>query len=331
MGVQSSLQIVNVHKQLCLSNMRTYDCSKCFLRLPCTANKALPERCACPFYRKARHSKSYQRHKLIRSAKMKTRVSELTSNNRTFCDGRPSIVPTIYHSIGAANLPPLSVIGNIAKNRGWRLNYHSDDTGRSYVLRSCGERVHSAYTCLAAGQLRADVFRFCAIWAEGGLYLDSDLEAVVPFSRMYAPCAHTSLGLDVNTGEFGQMEQKQMKILAGAPRTIIARCMLDRIVDRVRERWRPKHPRDILNLTGPALLSQCYHQLKHIQTVALTYEDRRNSAWPHTGLLGLHDDNVAVFAMEVPSRFHFDENRVHRNDYSFLAAKGQLYSATCTL
>jgi mannosyltransferase OCH1-like enzyme len=126
------------------------------------------------------------------------------------------------------------VIGNHAKNPGWRLNYQSDVTGASYVLCNWGDAVHAAYTCLAAGQLRADVFRFCAIWSEGGLYLDSDLEAVVPFTSMYVPCAHASLSLDVNTGRFSQMEQKQMKVFAGIPRASVARCMLDRIVDRVK-------------------------------------------------------------------------------------------------
>lgn len=334
MGTQNSVHITNSQPRypiltgLCTSNMRMYDCSKCTLHRACAHNSALPDRCACPIFRTQRHYKGYRRHKLL--PKSRVHISELNSTNKTFCNGLPSIVPNIYHSIGAAH-PPLSVIGNLAKNPQWRLNYQTDETGRSYVLQHCGDRVHSAYMCLAAGQLRADVFRFCAIWAEGGLYLDSDLEAVVPFSSMYMPCANASLGLDQNTGQFGQMEQKQMKILAGAPKTSIARCMLDRIVERVRQRWTPKHQNDILNLTGPALLAQCYHALKHSQSIALTYEDRRQEAWPRTGIVGVHADRVAVLAMEVPSPFHFDENRMVRDDYSFLAEKGGLYRETCAL
>lgn len=334
MGAQNSVHITQKPASptgLCTSNMRMYDCSKCALSRHCAHNAALPTRCACPLHKTIHHYKGYQRHKLIARAASTTRVEELASKNTTFCHGLPTIVPKIYHSIGATQ-PPLSVVGNKAKNPGWRLNYQSDETGRSYVLRECGESVHAAYTCLTAGQLRADVFRFCAIWSEGGIYLDADLEAVVPFTSMYAPCAHTSLGIDVNTGHFSQMEQKQMKILAGSPAASVARCMLDRIVDRVKTRWKPAHPDDILNLTGPALLAQCYHDLRHNQIIALTYEDRRNSKWPQTGMVGIHDDNVAVLAMEVPSTFHFPENQVARNDYSFLAAtKTGLYSKTCAL
>merc|ERR1712086_373092 len=107
-----------------------------------------------------------------------------------------------------------------------------------------------------------------------------------------------------------------MKILAGVRETGIAKRMLDRIVERVRRRWTPKHRNDILNFTGPALLAQCYHALKHNQTIALTYEDRRGAVWPQSGMVGIHADHVAVLATEVPSAFHFQENKVYRNDYS---------------
>ena len=108
--------------------------------------------------------------------------------------------------------------------------------------------------------------------------------------------------------------------------------MLDRIVDRVKMRWKPAHSADILNLTGPALLAQCYNDLKHNQTIALTYEDRRNSAWPQTGMVGVRGDKVAVLAFEVPSAFHFDEKGVNRTDYTFLAATGGgLYRKDCDL
>ena len=115
---------------------------------------------------------------------------------------------------------------------------------RPRVYTPSAENKRRAYK--KAGQFRADLFRFCAIWADGGIYLDADLEAVVPFSSMYKPCAHISVGLDTPTGRFHNLEQKQMKILAGAKGTLVGRCMIDSIIERVKTRWTPNHAEDIL-------------------------------------------------------------------------------------
>lgn len=314
----------------CRSNLRAYDCSSCHLKRVCNARPDLPKNCACPTH--------HHRQKWYASALGKqrwrtiTRLWELDTRNHSLCAGRRNVVPLLYHSIGLASAP-LSVVGNSAKNPRWKLNYHNDSSGLQYVKDMCGADVAMAYQCMAAGQLRADVFRFCAMWSQGGLYLDSDLEATAPFESMYAPCASFSLGLDVNTGKFDNMEQKQMKLLASQSRSLISRCMLDRIVDRVRTRWVPEYPADILNLTGPALLAQCYHHHRNQQPTAVTYEDRRNNKWPHTGLVGFHEGHFAVLAWERPSTFHFVENvDINRTDYTHVSShRMSLYSADCAL
>jgi hypothetical protein len=218
-------------------------------------------------------------------------------------------------------------------NRHFRLNYHDDASGGRYVARACGADVGRAYKCLAAGQLRADLFRFCATWSEGGLYLDSDLVSNGPIDALYAPCAALSVGIDGPTGEFAQLEQAQMKVLAARRGSLTARCMVDAIVARVIERWTPSHPANILNLSGPALLAQCCRRHAADEWIVRTYEDRRNGAWPHTGMLGYTAANtLGVLAWETPSAFHFPSNPGVRDDYTWLSREGlPLYTDTCEL
>ena len=43
---------------------------------------------------------------------------------------------------------------------------------------------------------RADIFRFCALYADGGVYLDADLELMVPLDDTHSPCSHVTIGHD---------------------------------------------------------------------------------------------------------------------------------------
>ena len=53
-----------------------------------------------------------------------------------------------------------------------------------------------AYRCLTPPAYRADLFRFCALSAQGGVYVDGDLLLLVPLDQTYSPCSAMSVGHD---------------------------------------------------------------------------------------------------------------------------------------
>lgn len=229
------------------------------------------------------------------------------------CDaGQLPIVPKIYHAVSGEPEPPFSVRSNANMNHAYVLSYHDDASAAEYVRERCGELVYAAYACFLAGAYRADLFRFCALYADGGVYLDADLHALESFEELYNPCRPVSMGHDTNGG-------KQMKVLAGVPGHPIFKCMMDRIVSHAQARVIPNNA---LLVSGPMLLAQCYPKYAH--DVAFTYMDSRGAVWPYTGMRTL--DKVLAY-----ERAHHSLSRHQSSEYGDLFAEQKVYAPNCTL
>lgn len=207
----------------------------------------------------------------------------------------------------------------------YTFNHYSDQTALDYVRAKCGQAAAEAYSCLLAPSYRADLFRFCALTAEGGIYLDEDIMPLVPLRQLYAPCMISSIGHDfpVHGGP-----AKQMKILAAtighnveAP---IFKKALDLIIHRVRLNYVPENS---LELTGPAMLQKIYEQLDAPEEVAITYIDTSQAQWPFAGLRA----GNKVLAYEIPSEKHFtgDPPEDERN-YASLYDNKKFYADACS-
>lgn len=220
-------------------------------------------------------------------------------------------VPRIYHAVGRATPPPYLVRANAAANPTYRLWYRND-TEAAADVRACGEDVAAAYQCFNAPAYRADVYRFCALYRHGGVYLDTDLALLTDLDDVYAPCANVTMGHDF---PWGGQPGKQMKILAGVAGAPVFKCMLDAIVANVRARV----VAPLLGISGPTLLHRCY--AKHADGVAFTYLDSRGAKWPYSGMRR----GTQLLAYEFPSRREFGES-----DATFYAT-APVYVPTCAL
>ena len=91
-------------------------------------------------------------------------ISPLTVRN---CTGAVPRVPLVYHAVGRSTTPPYTVRANAAANPDYRLHYLNDSAAADFT-RQCGPLVHEAYKCFGAPAFRGDVFRFCALFVQGG-------------------------------------------------------------------------------------------------------------------------------------------------------------------
>ena len=222
-------------------------------------------------------------------------------------DGAPR-VPRVYHSIGKnrSSYPgakPPNVVMNAAQHlRGFEARYHDDVSALAYVTRMCGQEAGLAFSCLVAPAYRADLFRFCAMYAEGGVYLDTDIVMLEPIHKAVNLCGGATLGYDI-PGMGGHLSGKQMKILASVPGHPLFGCMVRAITENVRHRFNPP-PQQPLTVTGPTLLHGCYvnNSAPHLN-VSLTYRDSIRAQYPYSGLVGA--DGLLAFeqpnAMDYPS------------------------------
>jgi len=220
------------------------------------------------------------------------RACAALENSLVFADCRdqPRVVPRVLHVSSRWTPPPYHVGANAVANPDYRLNLVNDTTADAYVRARCGAVVHEAMRCLRPPAFRTDLFRYCALLAEGGVYMDDDLAALRPLDDLYDACAPLSVGSDVPTH---RPDTKQIKILAAAPGHPVFRCALDAIVRHARARH---YGNNDLAITGPVLFSACYDAVDAGRNASVTYLDTKMTAWPFTGMR-THD---RLLAFEVP-------------------------------
>ena len=233
-------------------------------------------------------------------------------------------VPKLVHSIGKSAEIPFSLQSVLAMNPTFQVNRVGDEGGLAYVRRHCGIDAARAYKCLKPPSYRADLFRFCALSAQGGLYIDEDIVSLRRLEDIVSMCAGATVGHDFPAN--GHLA-KQMKIMASQPNSAIMSCALRSVIANVRVR---KYPDSPLNVCGPLLLQSCY--AKHHRDVAVTYIDTRNALWPYTGMRAGNN----IFAYEVPtSERHFCPTTTstckNDDDYAAMFYRRDVYTSDCEL
>ena len=109
--------------------------------------------------------------------------------------------PGSFEDVGGSAERPSNVAMNAAVHLdGFVVNYHDDESAFEYVTKHCGREAGQAYRCLLAPAFRADLFRFCALSADGGVYLDTDLVLLKPIASVVDMCdAGATIGRDIST------------------------------------------------------------------------------------------------------------------------------------
>ena len=206
--------------------------------------------------------------------------------------------------------------------------HHVDDKSAFvFIRRNCGTEVAKAFSCIRPPAFRADLYRFCALYAVGGVYLDDDILPLQPLREIYSPCSSFSLGYDQAQGILDMKNiGMQMKILASAPGHELSKCMIKNIVENVR--YRRQFKKHTFAFSGPQLLRKCYES--HSNDVTITYMDTRGADWPYAGLRA----GTNILAYEIPSASrHFEEvvDRDRTNEYNDMVNSHDIYTASCEL
>jgi len=235
------------------------------------------------------------------------------------CPNNEAIVPKTYFSVSKSNEQSHEQLGITLSNPSYERKHYGDEEAYEFVKENCGVEVGNAYECLAPPAYRADLFRFCALYTHGGLYMDSDMIPLVPLEELYDPCSVATVGHDWPQGK----PQKQMKILAGQAGAPIFLCMINKIVTSVRSRHYPDNP---LALTGPMALHECYDE--YSMDVSITYHDTRDAAYPYSGMRSVGDgernNKSKLLAFESPNN-HNEQN--YKIDFDL----HEVYRPTCPL
>ena len=153
---------------------------------------------------------------------------------------------------------------------GWEYRYYNHDEQREFIKRHMPTRVLSAYDALnpAYSAARADLFRYVAIYVNGGVYLDckSGLQAGRTLNQVaterrlvmaHWPCwAPNARKVGLALGEYVNW------FVAAPPSDPMLRAVIDRVVENIeREQELPLSARAVgkpavLHITGPIVFTQ---------------------------------------------------------------------------
>lgn len=243
------------------------------------------------------------------------------------CSGRIDKIPRILHTVSRDNLVSYNIESTLRMNNLFQGHHVDDKSALVFIEQKCGSEVAKAFSCIRPPAFRADLYRFCALYAVGGVYLDNDILPLRPLREIYSPCSSFSLGYDQAQGLLDIKNiGMQMKILASAPGHELSKCMMKSIVENVR--YRRQFKKHTFAFSGPQLLRKCYEL--HSDDVSITYMDTRGADWPYAGLRA----GTNIFAYEIPSASrHFGEvvDRDRTNEYNDMVNSHNIYTANCEL
>ena len=102
-------------------------------------------------------------------------------------------IPRILHHTHSRADLPAPIMRNIAHiralNPGWTHRFYDDDDRADYIAREYGEEVLDYYLRINKeyGAARADLFRYLALYKQGGIYMDVKSGASRPFDEVLKP------------------------------------------------------------------------------------------------------------------------------------------------
>lgn len=102
-----------------------------------------------------------------------------------------SLIPkTIYQSWKTKNLPvKMSKIVEKVRQLNPEYQYilYDDDDCRAFLLKHFGQNYANAFDSLVPGAYKCDFWRYAMLYVHGGVYLDIDMEPLVPFREIIDP------------------------------------------------------------------------------------------------------------------------------------------------
>ena len=69
--------------------------------------------------------------------------------------------------------------------QGFKRVLYDDTAAKSFIQKNFSEDLGQVFESFSTGAFKADFFRYCYLYVEGGIYLDIKTELVIPIQRIY--------------------------------------------------------------------------------------------------------------------------------------------------
>mmetsp|Transcript_9427 Transcript_9427/g.20914 ORF Transcript_9427/g.20914 Transcript_9427/m.20914 type:complete len:328 (-) Transcript_9427:56-1039(-) len=154
-------------------------------------------------------------------------------------DGRRLSIPQTYYetTITRKKHPNMSRLIESWKHSGWQYIYYDDDSAAEFISTHFPPEVREAYDSIKWGAFKADLFRYCALLIQGGIYADTDILLESNLNLAVTP----DIGFMVPIDDPGSRSSHQMclwnGLLAVAPGHPYLAKVIELVVNNIRNRF----------------------------------------------------------------------------------------------
>jgi mannosyltransferase OCH1-like enzyme len=159
------------------------------------------------------------------------------------------ITKTVYQTWKTTQLPAAVEAlrqKHIVENPSFSFVLYDDDDIEHYIESNFSSEVVQAFRKLRIGPAKADFFRYCVMYVDGGVYLDLDTALMKPLSNLLEEASPGGLiSREANPGVFLQW------MLVSPPKTNLMKTAIEICVFNIKR----KATNDIFWLTGPGVFT----------------------------------------------------------------------------
>ncbi len=218
--------------------------------------------------------KSNESNKMV-MIKTSEKLEQVKYNNQ--------IIPKKIFQTWKTNKMETQMINTIKIIQGLNPEYEyklfTDNECLEFIKNNFGQKITNAFNNLVPGAFKADLFRYCVLYIEGGIYIDCKMIPTIPFRNIIKsndPCV-----LVKNTFEKNSTSIYNAFICTEPKNKLFLEC-INEIVSNSENLI---YPQDVFMVTGPSLLYKNYCKLNYNARL-LTHP---NIGLPHT------DHNNGIF------------------------------------
>jgi len=200
-------------------------------------------------------------HKDIFSYYKKQQYKNIDRGNTKKTDVKSTqVIPKIIYKTGIDDYRNIhedvyNVFSETIKlNPGFKINYYSDKDSRDFIKNNFESEILLTYDKLIPGAYKADLFRYCILYKNGGIYSDLTQRFTIPFNKLIdLEKDNLYLVKDIEHYKIngdGYSKGIQISFMASRPGNEIFLKAIKQIVKNVNDKFYGDNP---LHPTGPTL------------------------------------------------------------------------------
>ena len=195
-------------------------------------------------------------------------------------------IPKIIYKTGPmkVNKLPKDILkifnDTIELNPDYKIKYFDDDMCRMFIKNNFSKNILDTYDNLIPGAYKADLFRYCILYKNGGIYSDLTQQFYIPFSKIINNC-NDKLILVKDARQLLIIKSPiQINFMASISNQEIFKLAINKIFLNVKNKYYGSH---CLEPTGPILFRKCFDEIKPKYKMEIIFKKKKSNEINVTG------------------------------------------------